>query len=107
PTTTRSRCSWASPPGPCGDSSTGGSSCCGARSNRRFRMSHADHEWAKEHLTAHLAGGLAAEERARLEAHAGSCAECIAELAAARRFDRQMDDLFAPVRARAGMEERI
>src|SRR5581483_8038715 len=70
-------------------------------------MSHADHEWAKEQIAAHLAGGLAAEERARLEAHAGSCAECIAELDAARRFDRQMDDLFAPVRARAGMEERI
>jgi hypothetical protein len=70
-------------------------------------MSHADHEWAKEQIAAHLAGGLNAEERARLEAHAGSCAECIAELDAARRFDRQMDDLFTPVRARAGMEERI
>jgi hypothetical protein len=70
-------------------------------------MSHADHEWAKEQIAAHLAGGLNAEERARLEAHAASCAECIAELDAARRFDRQMDDLFAPVRAKAGMEERI
>jgi len=70
-------------------------------------MSHADHEWAKEHIAAHLAGGLNAEERARLEAHAASCAECIAELDAARRFDRQMDELFTPVRAKAGMEERI
>ena len=70
-------------------------------------MSHIDHEWAKEQIAAHLAGGLNAEERARLEAHAASCAECIAELDAARRFDRQMDDLFAPVRAKAGMEERI
>lgn len=70
-------------------------------------MSHADHEWAKEQIAAHLAGGLNADERARLEAHAASCAECIAELDAARRFDRQMDDLFSSVRARAGMEERI
>jgi hypothetical protein len=70
-------------------------------------MSHIDHEWAKEQIAAHLAGGLNAEERARLEAHAASCAECIAELDAARRFDRQMDDLFTPVRAKAGMEERI
>lgn len=70
-------------------------------------MSHADHEWAKEQIAAHLAGGLNAEERARLEAHAASCAECIAELDAARRFDRQMDDLFAPVRAKTGLEERI
>ncbi|MBV8881664.1 MAG: DUF4349 domain-containing protein, partial [Planctomycetaceae bacterium] len=70
-------------------------------------MSHADHEWAKEHLAAHLAGGLNAEERARLESHAASCAECIAELDAARRFERTMDDLFSPVRAKAGLEERI
>ncbi|HLY09446.1 MAG TPA: DUF4349 domain-containing protein [Planctomycetota bacterium] len=70
-------------------------------------MSHADHEWAKEQIAAHLAGGLNAEERARLEAHAATCAECIAELDAGRRFERQMDDLFAPVRATAGMEERI
>ncbi|HVR86650.1 MAG TPA: DUF4349 domain-containing protein, partial [Planctomycetota bacterium] len=70
-------------------------------------MSHADHEWAKEQIAAHLAGGLGAEERVRLEAHAASCAECIAEIDASRRFDRQMDELFLPVRARTGMEERI
>jgi hypothetical protein len=70
-------------------------------------MSHADHEWAKEQIAAHLAGGLPADERARLEAHASSCAECIAELDAARRFDRQMDDLFAPIRPKAGLEERV
>jgi len=70
-------------------------------------MSHVDHEWAKEQIAAHLAGGLNAEERARLEAHIASCAECIAELDASRRFDRQMDDLFTPVRAKVGMEERI
>jgi hypothetical protein len=70
-------------------------------------MSHADHEWAKEQIAAHLAGGLSADERARLEAHAASCAECIAELDAARRFERQMDDAFAPIRPKAGLEDRI
>jgi hypothetical protein len=70
-------------------------------------MSHADHEWAKEQIPAHLAGGLSADERARLDAHTATCAECIAEIDAARRFDRQMDDLFAPVRAKAGLEERV
>ncbi|HTL99974.1 MAG TPA: zf-HC2 domain-containing protein, partial [Candidatus Omnitrophota bacterium] len=70
-------------------------------------MSHAEHEWAKEQIAAHLAGGLSADERARLEAHTASCAECIAEIDAARRFDRQMDELFAPVRAKAGLEERV
>jgi hypothetical protein len=70
-------------------------------------MSLADHEWARELLPAHLAGGLTAEERARLEGHTATCAECIAELDALRRFDRGMDSLFEPVRARAGLEERI
>jgi hypothetical protein len=70
-------------------------------------MSHADHEWAKEQIAAHLAGGLSADERARLETHTASCAECIAEIDAARRFDRQMDDLFTPIRPKAGLEERV
>jgi hypothetical protein len=70
-------------------------------------MSHADHEWARELLPAHLAGGLNAEERTRLEAHASTCAECIAEMDALRRFDRGMEEMFAPVRPSAGLEERV
>ncbi len=70
-------------------------------------MSYADHEWARENLPAHLAGGLSAEERARMEGHVSGCAECIAELDALRRFERGMDDLFAPVRPRPGLEERV
>lgn len=70
-------------------------------------MSHADHEWAKEQIPAHLAGGLSADERARLEAHAAGCAECIAELDAQRRFDRSMEDLFVPVRPGPELEERV
>ncbi|HXX93781.1 MAG TPA: zf-HC2 domain-containing protein, partial [Planctomycetota bacterium] len=70
-------------------------------------MSHADHEWARELIPAHLAGGLNAEERARLEAHASGCAECIAELDALRRFDRGLEAMFAPVRPSPGLEERV
>ena len=70
-------------------------------------MSHADHEWAKEQIAAHLAGGLSADERARLEAHAASCAECIAELDAARRFERGLETAFAPIRPQPGLEDRI
>ncbi len=70
-------------------------------------MSHADHEWAKEQIAAHLAGGLSADERARLEAHIGACAECIAEVDAARRFEKGMEALFAPVRPQPGLEERV
>lgn len=70
-------------------------------------MNHAEHEWAKEQLAAHLAGGLPAEERARLEAHVGACAECIAELDALRRFEGSMEELFEPVRPKPGLEERV
>jgi hypothetical protein len=70
-------------------------------------MSHADHEWAREQVAAKLAGGLAAEERARFEAHVHGCAECIAEVDASRRFEQTIDNLFAPVRPKAGLEERV
>ncbi len=70
-------------------------------------MSHADHEWAREQLAAHLAGGLPADERARLETHAATCAECIAEIDALRRFDRSMEEMFAPIRPKPGLEERV
>jgi hypothetical protein len=70
-------------------------------------MNHAEHEWAKEQMAAHIAGGLPADERARLEAHAASCAECIAEGDEIRRFDRRMDELFRPIRPGAGLEQRI
>jgi hypothetical protein len=70
-------------------------------------MSHADHEWAREQVAAKLAGGLNAEERARFEAHVHGCAECIAEVDAARRFEQSVDALFAPVRSKPGLEERV
>ncbi|HYF01256.1 MAG TPA: zf-HC2 domain-containing protein, partial [Planctomycetota bacterium] len=70
-------------------------------------MSHAEHEWAREQIAAHLAGGLSAEERARLEAHVHTCAECIAEIDGARRFEASMETLFAPARPKPGLEDRV
>lgn len=70
-------------------------------------MSHADHEWARELIAAHLAGGLNAEERARMEAHVASCAECIAEVNEASRFERGLETAFAPIRPAPGLEERV
>ncbi|HEX7902000.1 MAG TPA: DUF4349 domain-containing protein, partial [Planctomycetota bacterium] len=70
-------------------------------------MSHADHEWARELIAAHLAGGLSAEERARLEAHVAGCAECIAEINEAGRFERGLEAAFVPIRPAPGLEERV
>jgi uncharacterized protein DUF4349/putative zinc finger protein len=70
-------------------------------------MNHADHQWAREVLPAHVAGGLSAEERTRLEEHVASCAECIAELDALRRFETSMEQMFAPMRPQPGLEERV
>lgn len=69
-------------------------------------MSHLEHEWTREQIAAHLAGGLSVEERARLEAHIASCAECIAEIDAARRFEKGIDEAFLPVRPE-GLEDRV
>ncbi len=69
-------------------------------------MSHLDHEWTREQIAAHLAGGLGVEERARLEAHIAGCAECIAEIDAARRFEKGLEEAFVPVRA-PGLEDRV
>lgn len=66
-----------------------------------------EHEWAKDQLAAHLAGGLEAAERSRLEAHLAGCAACRAVLEGAASFDREMTSLFAPARARVGLEERL
>lgn len=70
-------------------------------------MSHADHEWARELIAAHLAGGLNAEERARMEAHVATCAECIAEINEVGRFERGLEDVFKPIRPAPDLEEKV
>ncbi len=70
-------------------------------------MSHADHEWTQERLAAHLAGGLAADERARVETHVAACSLCRADRDDMAGLNRRMDDLFAPVRPEPGFEDRV
>ena len=65
-----------------------------------------DHAWTLNHLAAHVAGGLDAEEAARLERHVRECAECAAALDAAGQLDRGLDTLFADVRPGPALEDR-
>jgi hypothetical protein len=65
-----------------------------------------DHAWAQESVAAYLAGGLSADEAARLEAHARECPACAAALDTARRFDTGLNALFAGAQAGPDLEDR-
>src|SRR5438552_4186716 len=65
------------------------------------------HDWFRERLEAYLAGGLTAEERRKLEAHAAMCAACDAVLAEARKSDAALCALFAEVVPTDLEEKRI
>ena len=64
------------------------------------------HELLKEDLSAYLDGQLSPQEKATVDAHLSSCAECRDELAAARtasaRFRAQ-----AAANAPAGLADRV
>jgi len=66
-----------------------------------------EHNQWLERIAAHVAGGLEESERAELEAHVAVCAACAAGLAEAREQDRRLNELFAEVRPREGLEDRI
>ncbi len=70
-------------------------------------MNLLDHEWVQDHIAAHVAEGLPADERARIEAHASECSVCRTDLQEARAFDRSVGELFASARAQSGLEERV
>jgi len=65
-----------------------------------------EHAWAQEQIASYLTGGLAAEERERLDRHAKDCPECAEGLMAAVHFDRGLGTLFAPMRPKPGLEDR-
>src|SRR5947199_2908343 len=67
----------------------------------------AEHAWILEHLESYLAGGLAPDERGRLETHIAGCEPCARALDEARKLDRSLDGLFMPVRPSAEMEDRM
>ena len=70
-------------------------------------MNLSDHEWVQDHIAAHVAEGLPADERARLEAHASECSVCRTDLQEARAFDRSLGEMFASARPENGIEERV
>ncbi len=70
-------------------------------------MNRSDHEWTQDQLAAHVADGLSAEERVRIERHLAECSICRSEAEELREFDRSVGELFAPARAKVGLEERV
>src|SRR3954447_6724155 len=66
-----------------------------------------DHTWLTDHTAAALPGGLSADEQARFDAHAAQCADCAAELSAARETEQTMMNLFAATRPMPGLEDRL
>ena len=65
-----------------------------------------EHAWVLENLASYVAGGLAPEERERLELHAADCAACARALEEVRFVDGQLEALFAGVRPGPGLEDR-
>ncbi len=68
------------------------------------------HAWVHENLAAYLAGGLNSEERARLDAHVNSCAECFDAFTEARDADRAAQRALAgllPAGVGAAFEDRL
>ncbi|MBA4064041.1 MAG: hypothetical protein C0501_10075 [Isosphaera sp.] len=65
-----------------------------------------DHDWAEEHVAAHVAGALTPKEAKRLEAHARDCPGCAAALAETRALDRRLSDLFAGERPGPDLEDQ-
>jgi Domain of unknown function (DUF4349)/Putative zinc-finger len=65
-----------------------------------------EHAWVLENLAAYVAGGLAAEERERLQQHVADCADCARALEELRAADAELEALFAPVRPGPELEDR-
>ncbi len=57
-----------------------------------------NHLWIQENLAAYLAGGLTADERTRFEKHCADCVACVRALAAARKMEDAMTNLFTDAR---------
>jgi len=66
-----------------------------------------DHVWSQENVAVYVAGGLDAQEAARLEAHARECLACADAVGRARSLDRGLSVLFADVRPGPGLEDRV
>ncbi|TMQ30104.1 MAG: hypothetical protein E6K70_24740, partial [Planctomycetota bacterium] len=66
-----------------------------------------EHAWILENLESYTACGLEPAERERLEEHIASCTACAAALEETRALDQRMETLFAGVRPKATLEDRM
>src|SRR5580704_3705623 len=66
-----------------------------------------EHVWAQDNLAAHVAGGLDAGERERLERHLAECFDCTSALENARAADRRLLALFKSVQPGPALEDRL
>ena len=66
-----------------------------------------EHAWTQDNLAAHVAGGLDAAERERLERHLADCFDCTSALENARAADRRLLALFKGVQPGPALEDRL
>src|SRR3954452_22190549 len=67
----------------------------------------AKHAWIQENLAAYLAGGLDADETARLEDNVSGCPNCARDLAETRQADQTLTALFSTALPDAALEDRL
>jgi hypothetical protein len=66
-----------------------------------------DHEWFRERIAAHLAGGLNDEERVAFDAHRAACPDCAREFEAIEQTEKKMTQLFAAIAPGTNFEDQL
>src|SRR5438132_13358424 len=66
-----------------------------------------EHVWTQENLAAHIAGGLDAAERERLQRHVAECFDCASDLEGARAADRRLLAVFKDVQPGPVLDDRM
>src|SRR5437016_14219180 len=66
-----------------------------------------DHARFRDDIGTYLAGGLTADERRALEAHAADCPDCAAALHESRAQEEDLNEMFAAVRPAEDFEDRL
>src|SRR5438132_10841907 len=65
------------------------------------------HAWFLENIASYVADGLETDERERFEQHLAACPACAQMLDEIRALDQRMEHLFADVRPKAELEDRM
>ena len=66
-----------------------------------------EHTWFLEHVATQISGGLDAAERDRFARHLAECVGCAASFAEASGVDKELNELFRPVRPDPTLENRV